>query len=94
MGEMERIDIYRAAIETLSSGAHEADLYEGYSGRGMYGKEVPAIVTDAPATLVGWAICSAVADNGDHETPADAMDAAEKLIPKRTDNMGKSYVYY
>ncbi len=55
----------------------------------MYGRRCVAIVTDAPAAIVGWAITVAAVD-------ADmAAEDAQQFIPTRQDNMGRdSGVYY
>jgi hypothetical protein len=57
----------------------EAVVRETYSGRGMFGKSVPAIVTDN-IIAVGYA--------------AAALDVPYQDCPRRTDSMGTSLVVY
>lgn len=96
-------DVYLRAVELLEEKGHEASFREGYSGRAMYGKTVPAIVTGAPATLVGAAIVQATAeliseavDDGRLE-PDEAIALVEPMdfVPARQDSMGRDdRVYY
>ena len=59
----------------------EAEIYEDYSGRGMYGNEVPALVLDGgDIVFVGYAFRSLGFDADD--------------MPTRTDNMGLQVVIY
>lgn len=91
-----KLELYRQVVSILEGLGHESSLDEEYSGRCMYGKTVPAIVTDAPAPLIGWAICMALAENDEFcaEWPADSISDAQKLVPARSDSMGLSAVYY
>lgn len=77
---------YAAAVELLNDRGYEAEFREDYSGRGMFGDCVPAIVTSASGTLVGWALCQAAPD------PEVARET--RLLPARSDNMGMGMVYY
>jgi hypothetical protein len=65
--------------ENLWDEVEEIDLREEYSGRGMYGRTVPAIVIDNP-TWIGYA--------------AGALGIEPRDIPQRTDSMGLSTVVY
>lgn len=91
-----KLELFRQVVSILDEAGNESSLEEEYSGRGLYGKTVPAIVTDAPAALIGWAFCMALAEQEkiDSEWPADSIGEVYGLIPRRTDNMGLSYVYY
>ena len=84
--------IYISACEVLEDHGYESDFREDYSGRGMYGKSVPAIVSDAPGTMVSWSIIIALIEHGDDVDNIDARSL--DYIPKRQDSMGLSYVFY
>jgi hypothetical protein len=58
----------------------EGEVYEGYSGRGMYGKTCVGIVTKESPIKVGYAAAKA--------------GIPEKDLPLRSDNMGLSTIYY
>lgn len=60
----------------------EATVRESYSGRGMYGESVPALVVDGPgdAMAIGYAAAQAGVSWED--------------VPKRTDDMGLGMVIY
>jgi hypothetical protein len=57
----------------------EAEVREDYSGRGMYGKTVPAIVTDN-AVALGYA--------------AGVLGIPDEDLPTRRDSMGLGFVFY
>lgn len=86
---MDRETIFTLVVERLQQAGHEAEVFPDYSGRGMYGRTCPAIVTDAPAALVGFMVAAVVA--GDDET---YVEDHTDLVPTRSDNMGLSMVYY
>ena len=44
---MERLELLNL-VTILEDEGYEAKIYEGYSGRGMYGKEVDGISSDCP----------------------------------------------
>lgn len=82
-------EIAQKAAEYLEGQGYESSARKDYSGRGMYGATVVAIVSDASGPLVGWAITTIAIDEGgygDHEI--------YEMIPQRWDNMGTSMVYY
>ncbi len=88
--------VYEEVVNMINSAGdnYDADLREDYSGRGMYGKSVPAIVTDALAVLVGVYFCWVMDDFGTNYEDFDADDAIE-LCPLNWDEMGRtSMVYY
>ena len=92
----EVLEIYKEAVEVLEADGHEAEVQENYSGRGMFGKTCPAIVSNASGPQVGAAIAIARFNIG-HDNGEDIlgiMDDVWGLIPKRFDNMGLSMVYY
>lgn len=86
---MDRKTIFPLVVEHLQEAGYESSFYPDYSGRGMYGRTCPAIVTDAPSALVGFMVAAVVA--GDDET---YIEDHTDLVPTRSDNMGLSMVYY
>lgn len=77
---------YKEAAELLNDRGYESRLKEDYSGRGMFGDCVPAIVSSAPGVLVGWALCQAAPD------PEIVYESG--LMPAHSDNLGLDMVYY
>lgn len=73
-------DAAEALVDELAELGHDASVYSGYSGRGMYGARCTGIVTNAPLMMVGYAA-------------ARAGIAAEAL-PCRTDAMGYDTIIY
>lgn len=82
--EKTKLEIFREAAEWLSDGGFETEVRDDYSGRGMYGRTCPAIVTDAPPTFVGFAVGLACED----------MVDVHDMIPAREDSMGLRRVFY
>ena len=93
---LDRNEMYRKAVEILWDEGQEAEVRDGYSGRGMYGKTVPGIVTGAAMSEVTWAVTYAVMDSleGEGMDVYDRMEAVKNLMPTREDNMGLDYIYY
>lgn len=89
---MQKIDVFIKVCELLEDHGHEADLRPEYSGRGMYGATVPAIVTEAPSVMIGILIVQVLVDAG-LET-WEAAEEAMEMAPKRSDSMGLSKVLY
>lgn len=90
---MESSDVYKRAVELLDEEGWEATFRRDYSGRGMYGSTVPAIVTDAPGPVVGGAVYAAALEFSCEMLPAFREFAG--LLPEYTDSMGlSSRVYY
>ena len=86
-------EIFENVVDVLQYD-QDAELREDYSGRGMYGKECLAIVTDnridmkLPLIFVEEII-------GRIDCDADrALAIAHEIVPDRVDNMGRGYVYY
>ena len=78
---------YAEAVNILEGIGYNASVRENYSGRGMFGESVPAIVTDAPAVFVGFALC--------HTIEPYYVIVAQQYLPDRSDNMGRDdMVYY
>ena len=44
--------IAEAIVEAMEEQGYEASVREGYSGRGMFGKETTGIVTDSVGTVI------------------------------------------
>lgn len=44
--------IAEAIVEAMEEQGHEASVREGYSGRGMFGKETTGIVADSVGTVM------------------------------------------
>ncbi len=76
------IEQAEALVKGLYEMGIEAKMREGYSGRGMYGTEVVAIVSDDSniKTAIGYAAVEAGIDWND--------------LPHRQDNMGLGWVVY
>lgn len=76
----------RDAAEVIT--AYGGEIYENYSGRGMYGSETAGVVFDSEADFF-----EAIADllENDEEDKEEVAKALRKL---KTDNMGKSIIYY
>lgn len=78
---LSRASIFKDACDALLRAGHDTTFRPEYSGRGMYGKTCPAIVTDAPAAVVGAAVIEAGGSMYD--------------VPSRSDSMGRgSMVFY
>lgn len=64
----------------LQDAGYEAELYENYSGRAMYGKTTTGVTTDAnPGTM---------------ESLEDEMEECEIETGFRHDSMGLDFIYY
>ena len=92
----ELFELFKEAVDVLDADGHESEVREFYSGRGMFGATCPAIVSNASGAQVGAAIAIARFNIG-HDNGEDVFEIIEQvwsLIPKRSDNMGLSMVYY
>lgn len=69
----------------IDCGETQASLVEGYSGRGMCGRETAAVSTDDPINLLLAAVREAV------EGPDDVPEMPDELM---RDNLGKGEVVY
>ena len=93
--EMTKADVYKQAVDDLLTAGFNAEFHDTYSGRGMYGGVVPAIVTDAPAMMIAETIMQSVYYFMDLDARFDdVMDAAHEFMPQRSDSMGLSVIYY
>lgn len=94
-----RMEVYPGAVDLLEEMGYLSELRPAYSGRGMHGQTVPAIVTDAPATVVGHAVTvAALRLTADlfqlGSLQADVLLSAVTCLPHRRDDMGLQHVYY
>ena len=69
----------------IDNGETQASLMEGYSGRGMGGRETVAVSTDDPVNLLLAAVREAV------ESPDDVPEMPDELM---RDSLGKGEVVY
>jgi len=67
-------------VDFLESKGYDAELYEQYSGRGMYGSETTGVTTNASPNSM---------DNLEED-----LEEAEIDTEFRRDNMGLDYIYY
>lgn len=91
------LEVYTEAVGCLDGAGFNAEVMACYSGRSMFGKAVPAIVTNAPGTMVGWAVMAAVVDIRARRGDIDAvslLDGSDHAIPRKIDNVGLAFVYY
>lgn len=94
---MTQIEVFEEAVQILQDEGYESSVREDYSGRGMYGLAVPAIVSDASGARVVKAVCSTIAGMVELSSEYDLFDLPilfDDLVPVRQDNMGRSKVYY
>lgn len=88
----------KRTVEILQERGIEASYRSGYSGRGMFGGVVPAIVTSASLGRVAVAYAMACVEQGagdDEFLVDDALDLAWEQAPQRWDNMGRdNFVFY
>lgn len=68
-------------VDALDELGYDAEVYEGYSGRGMYGSQVTAITSDSDIRM---ALAYVAGQTG--------LDFEE--VPQRTDSMGRGVVIY
>lgn len=69
-------------VDLLSEHDVEAQVYEGYSGRGMYGRETVGIVLPDQSAVLLLGFCWG--ENG--------YDAGD--LPRRFDSMGRGLILY
>lgn len=86
--------------EKLVEYSNSMELYEGYSGRGMYGKTTTAITTDSTDDFfdaVGELMLDMVRDamfGGEDYDIKDAEELAKVLSNLQQDSMGRGVVLY
>ncbi len=78
-------------LNLLAAKAYELGVYamvkKRYSGRGMFGKETPAIVVERRATFLRLAILV----GSEQENCADFID---DISAYSVDNMGRDFIFY
>ena len=77
-------------VDLLSDAGHEAEIYEGYSGRGMYGKETTGITTSARPDFV----TGLVEGKKDDESFDEDEQKLLNEVSLRGDNMGMQFIVY
>ena len=99
------VKVAQKIVGILDNMGVEAEIYEDYSGRGMYGKTTTGIVCDAgKSAMIGYAYAVAVVQTMEDEDDGtvDAFNIEHELcdwdrvqcIPTRCDNMGLQMIYY
>jgi hypothetical protein len=78
-------------VEVLNNEGHEAEVHEGYSGRGMYGKTTYGVVCNSIGTLLSIVICHADSFCVDEEAWPMAYFQPEDFS---TDSMGRDTIIY
>jgi hypothetical protein len=84
-------DLAEKLVEMLNDEGDEAAVYEGYSGRGMYGKTTTGVVCSNFGMLLAVCICHA------DELVDDTDGLAEVLFSPTefsTDSMGTDLIIY
>jgi sugar phosphate isomerase/epimerase len=97
-----KIEIAKAIVETAEELGIEINLYENYSGRGMFGRTTAGIVYDkdgdllqavAKAAKVYTEITDEARENG-IELAFDVDDFIHGLKNLSSDSMGRSTIIY
>lgn len=74
------------------------ELKSDYSGRGMYGSETYAVFGDPGEFMTCVAYAAGMLDTllgaMDTDDPTNLEDFVESISELRTDNMGRSYLWY
>lgn len=83
MGVTTKLDRDQILEAMQTADLWEDDLYEGYSGRAMYGETCFGVVCDSPGKFALF--CAALGSS------ADDWDFVNSV---RTDSMGLSTIYY
>ena len=91
---MTKEEVLKHAINAGFIEGHYCD----YSGRGMYGKTTPAIITDEVPLSTNLGILNAIADLGEQKvnemSHRDFLRYANQFLLRRSASMGLSFVYY
>lgn len=84
-------DTAELIVEALHNyGEDEAELYEDYSGRGMYGRNTTGVVVENTGAILP-AVVEYLRDNVCEECDWDGIPDFESM---RLDNLGLSYIVY
>jgi len=84
-----QIELAEKLVYVLGEMGYEADVYEDYSGRFMYGKSTDAVETIAPITEILRAVIMFAEEFIDEDV---AM--FEEIDGIRVDNLGLNMIYY
>lgn len=84
------LDQAKELVEELLVYGCEARVMEDYSGRGMYGKSVPAIILESHSDILTLAYLAGAKS----ESGADNFEMSIDELPTRTDSMGLGVVVY
>lgn len=102
---MDKLSIFKAAVEQLVDEGYDAKLHEAYSGRFMYGDTQPAISGDFEAHILAFAVLRAVfealseTEEYRHDPDPNALFDqasldAQKIFPGNTDSLGLQKIFY
>ena len=84
-------EIAEAIVEQAKDAGYEVSLYEGYSGRGMYGKETTAIKYESEGELLECIVLAAIdIEAGVTSFQCNLQDFLKELRAMRRDNLGRS----
>jgi hypothetical protein len=96
--------VAKRVVDVLGEMDVEAEVYEDYSGRGMFGRTTTGIVCGSgDAAKIGYAYAVAIATEAEeNDGEATAYDIVCELnnypsvrgIPTRCDNLGLQMIYY
>ena len=92
------LELATKTVELLNDNDFIAEVYENYSGRGMYGSTVPGITTNASGAVVGFHLAMAVLylkeQSGGEIEAIEALYEEVRKIPTRSDSLGLDAIYY
>lgn len=86
----------QALVEASMGSDHELDLYENYSGRGMYGESTAGVVCDdfaAFATALA-AMLQTIADDEPGLCDRFIEPIVDEMRKLRHDSMGRQTIFY
>jgi hypothetical protein len=93
--------VAKAIVDAGQDIGLEVELYEGYSGRGMYGDSTDAVTFDNWSDFVQSVAAAAIRLSEDHDETAEKSDDnidpdmfVHDLGAIRTDNMGRGVIVY
>ena len=92
---LDKETIYRKVCENLQAKDIDASFYENYSGRSMFGEQVPGISTKSPV-LVHEELTRMVIEIANYYdyTEYEKDDALEEMRLNRQDHLGLGFILY
>lgn len=75
-----------ALVNVIEGLGYKAEVYDDYSGRGMFGRTTAGVVTDMSKALVEGAVEEMVEE--------DTLDDAEPFLGLNQDSMGLDIILY